>query len=78
MRIFSFISEYIFNLSENKKQIYRSNYKRTAQGSLRNRCKLILEQTIIKINDEFSLRSRNVNSCHSKYAARFLTVGGRA
>jgi hypothetical protein len=75
MRIFSFILEYIFNLSENKKQIYRSNYKRTAQGNLRYG--IILEQTIIKINDEFSIRSRNVNSCHSKYAARFLTVGGK-
>jgi|SoiMethySBSTD1v2_1073268.scaffolds.fasta_scaffold48736_3 hypothetical protein len=77
MKIFSFILEYIFNLSENKKQIYRSNYKRTAQGDLRSRHGIILEQTIIKINDEFSIRSRNVNSCHSKYAARFLTVGGK-
>jgi hypothetical protein len=78
VRIFLFISKYIFNLSENKKQIYRSNYKRTAQGDLRNRHGIILEQTIIKINDEFSIQSRDVSSCHSKYAARFLTVGGRA
>jgi hypothetical protein len=77
MIIFSFISKYIFNLSENKKQIYRSTYKITAQGRLQNQYRIILAQTIVRINHEFSLRSRDINHCHSKYAARFLSIGGR-
>ena len=75
MKLFLFLSEYIFNLSENKKQNYRSDCKRIAQRDLRNSYRVIFEQTIIKINDEFNVRSRDINNCHSKYAARFL--GGR-
>jgi hypothetical protein len=72
MKSFLFVSEYIFNLYENKKQIYRL-FK-----NLRNQYIIILVQTIVRINHEFSLRSNYANSRHSKYGARFLTIRGRA
>jgi hypothetical protein len=72
MKSFLFIFEYIFNLSENKMKIYML-FK-----NLINKYVIILVQKIVRINYEFSLRSNDANSCHSKYGTRFLTIRGRA